>query len=423
MTPVPASTSVLIHAMAADGDGTAALQDGETLFLANTLPGEQVYPGPLTRRGKAWSAEATIETPSPDRVTPPCPHFGPCGGCALQHWADAPYAAWKRAQLEETVRRLGYTAQLPPLVRTPPAARRRMDLALRRTQGGAILIGLHARRSPDVVNMHACPVMHPSLFRLVEALRPVLRSLDGFRREGSALVNLLDSGPDLLLRTDAPLTARDRTHLTTLAQQQHLPRISWAQGPRDTPEPACQLRPATNAFNGQTTPIPPGAFLQASLEGEAAIQSAVLAALPTLPAKARIIELFAGVGTLTHALATRARVQAFEGDLDAIKSLRAASNPRIIATQRDLARQPLQPPDLKGAAAIILDPPWSGALAQMPALAASRLPIVYVTCNPAALLRDARLLTQSGYRVASATPIDQFLWSPRVEGVVSFLPA
>jgi 23S rRNA (uracil1939-C5)-methyltransferase len=301
-----------------------------------------------------------------------------------------------------------------------------MDLAIRR-EGPKIRVGLHRRRSRDIVDMYACPILHPALFALIQALRPVLQRLTGLRREGSAVVNMLDSGPDLLLRTDAPLTAGDRVLLTALANAHGLPRISWEPGAQrggaGLTEPACNLRPATTAFDGVVTAIPPGAFLQASREGEAAIVAAVLAALPSaLPAKARIIELFAGVGSITHAVATRGRVQAYEGDAAAYGALRRAANPRVTATQRDLARQPLQAAELKGVAAIVLDPPHGGALAQMPALAASGAPIVYVSCNPAALARDGRVLMQAGYTVASVAAIDQFLWSARVESVVAFRP-
>ena len=410
--------------MGADGDGVASLPGGASLFLPDTLPGELVQPGPLSRRGEGWTADATVLEPALDRVTPPCPHFGPCGGCTLQHWQDKGYAAWKTSQVVDALRRMGGPALPVALARTPPAARRRMDLAIRR-DGPGLLIGLHRRRSRDIVDMHACPILHPTLFGLIQALRPVLRRLQGLKREGSAVVNLLDSGPDLLLRTDAELTAGDRTLLTALANAHGLPRISWApglaRGSQGAPEPACLLRPATTAFTGVETPIPPGAFLQASREGEAAIVAAVLAALPPLPPKARILELFAGCGSITHALATRARVQAYEGDADAYAALRRAANPRVLVAQRDLARQPLQAAELKGAGAIVLDPPHGGALAQMPALAASGIPIVYVSCNPAALARDGRVLLQAGYQVSSVSAIDQFLWSARVESVVGFL--
>ena len=182
-----------------------------------------------------------------------------------------------------------------------------------------------------------------------------------------------------------------------------MPRISWTRRGQSGSEPACQLRPATNAFDGWATEIPPGAFLQASREGERAIMDAVLAALPAkLPARAPIIELFAGCGSLTHALSTRGRVMAYEGDLAAVTALRRAGNPRVTPVHRDLARQPLRAPELKGAGAIVLDPPYAGAAAQMPALAASGLPIVYVSCNPGALARDARVLLAAGYGSAQS---------------------
>ena len=406
---------VRVTGLGADGDGIAPGPGGASLFLAGTLPGELVEPGALTPRGRGWSGRATLLEPSPDRAVPPCPLFGPCGGCTIQHLSDPAYAAWKRGRVEDTLRQLGFTGELLPLGRSPPGSRRRMDLAIRREHAGAILVGLHAGRSADIVDMTVCHILHPALFALLGALRPVLRSLDGLKRDGSAVVNLLDTGPDLLLRTDAMLSSRDRQRLAGLG----LARVAWALG-KDEPELACQLRPATHSFAGHTTPVPPGAFLQASAEGEAAIRAAALAALPAMRGKARIVELYAGVGTLTHALAERGRVQAFEGDAAAIAALRAAGNPRVTPIARDLARQPLQLSELKGAAAIVLDPPYAGAAAQMPALAAAGLPIIYVSCNPAALLQDGRTLTAAGYRVTSAVAIDQFLWSARVEAVVAF---
>jgi len=417
--PLAGGEVLRVERLGADGDGIVS-QGDTNLYLPITLPGELVEAGPRYPRGQGQTADATIVTASPDRVAAPCRHFGPCGGCTVQHMADPYYAGWKRSLLADTVRRLGFTGELPPLARTPPMARRRMDLAIRR-ENGAVRIGLHMRRSASVVDMQECPVLHPALFALVTALRPVLRSLSGLKREGSAVVNLLDDGPDLLLRTDAPLSSSDRSRLAQMAEALRMPRISWStNGRHDQPEPACNILPALVSFSGRSTTVPSGAFLQASKQGEAAIQQAVVAALPKLRAKARIVELFAGCGSLTHAISDAARVDAYEGDAAAILSLRAARNPRVSAFHRDLARQPLQPADLKTAAAIVLDPPHGGAREQMPALAGTGAPIIYVTCNPAALLRDGRMLADVGYRVSSAVPIDQFLWSARVEGVVAF---
>jgi 23S rRNA (uracil1939-C5)-methyltransferase len=176
---------------------------------------------------------------------------------------------------------------------------------------------------------------------------------------------------------------------------------------------------------------PPGAFLQATEVGERAIIDAVLRGLPTrLPARGRIAELYAGCGTLTFALAgTRAgtlRVAAWEGDAASVAALQQAINQsglsgRVVATQRDLARQPLSAKELSGFAAVVLDPPHAGAAAQIATIAAAGVPtVVYVSCNPATLGRDARLLKGAGYALVSAAAIDQFLWSARLEAVCVF---
>jgi len=371
----------------ADGDGIAVGPEGWTLFLANTLPGELVQPGALTKRGDGFAADAVILEASADRVAPPCPHFGPCGGCTLQHWRDESYAQWKLARAS------AFGVGAPGLARTPSGARRRMDFAIRR-EGGAIRVGLHRRRSAEIVDIRACPVLHPALFGLLQALRPVLARLDGLRKQGEARVNLLDSGPDLLLHTDAPLSARDRIGLAALAQAQGMPRVTWSDGTGK--EPAAVLRPATTAF--------------------------VAAVLRALPEKigGEIVELFAGCGTLTHALSGRGRVVAYEGDADAVAALRRAGNQRVKAVQRDLARQPLMAAELKRAAVIVLDPPYAGAPLLMPALAGCAVPIVYVSCNPMALARDGRALVR--HRARTVEAIDQFLWSTQTETVTAFLP-
>lgn len=368
--------------------------------------------------------DSVIE-PGPERVTPPCPHFGACGGCVAQHMGDAAYAAWKSEQVGTALRRAGFPdVPLAPLVRTPPGGRRRMDLALRRA-GGQVIVGLHRARSAEVVDISVCGVLDPTLTALIAPLRRLLAGMSGLWRQGSAVVNLLDGGPDLLLRTDAPLKLPDRLALTAFARTHGLPRVSWAARD-DAPEPVCILRPPVVTLSGVVAAPPPGAFLQASAAGEAAIVAAVLAGLPApMPPRARIAELYAGCGTLTFALARHARVCAWEGDPAALAALAKAARQAglaVEARQRDLARQPLT--DLAGFAAVVLDPPHAGAAAQVAAIATARVPcVVYVSCNPAALARDARGLAAAGYRLTCLTPIDQFLWSARVESVAAFVLA
>ncbi len=432
--PLPAAAEPVactVGSVGLDGDGIATLPDGTTLYLPVTLPGERVRAVPNARRGTGLTGPFELVDASPDRVEPPCPHFPECGGCTVQHWADAPYAAWKAELVAQALRRAGFECEPGAVSRTPPLARRRMDLAIRRAAasgasaaggpGAGVLVGLHRPRSAEVVDLHTCLVLHPALFALVAPLRVLMERLRCFRREASAVVNLLDTGPDLLLRSDAPLGTNDRTLLAGFAQEHGLARVCWAQGDGE-PETACSLRPAHLVLSGAAVAPAPGAFLQASPQGEAAIVAAVLAGLPAkLKPKARIVELFSGYGTLSLPLAAHGRVVAYEGDEAACLALRRASGGRIEVVRRDLQRQPPQPRELEGAACVVLDPPWTGAGATMAPLVAAKVPrVIYVSCNPVVLGRDATALKAAGYRLLSVAVIDQFLWSSRVEAVAVF---
>ena len=168
---------------------------------------------------------------------------------------------------------------------------------------------------------------------------------------------------------------------------------------------------------------PPGAFVQAVAEAEAAMAALVAAAA----AKAkRVADLFCGVGTFTFPLARTARVLAIDGDKGAIAALSAAARRvqglKPIETKvRDLLQTPLSAKELDGLDAVIFDPPRAGAAAQAEQLARSKVPVVVaVSCNPATLARDARILVDGGYRLRAVTPIDQFLFSAHVEAVAVF---
>ena len=404
--------------MGSGGDGAALSPAGLTVHIPFTLPGERVA---ATWHGGPRADCDDVLSPSVERVAPPCPHFGVCGGCALQHWADAPYAAWKSDLVRQALVRAGFAnPALAVLARTPPGARRRMDFAVQRSADG-VRLGLHRAHAGIIADLITCPVLCPALASLLGPLHVFLPSLAGLRKSADLLATALPDGIDLLIRADAPATAPDRVRLAAFASAHGIARIAWAvaQGLAET---AALLQPPVIRFAGVDVVPPPGAFLQASAEGEAAIAQAVIAGLPnTRNRRALIIELYAGIGTLTFPLAAQARVRAFEGNPEAAAALRrAAGGTSVEAVTRDLARQPLQAAELKDAAAIVLDPPFAGAAAQMPALAASGLPVIYVSCNPAALTRDASVLARAGYCLAAATPIDQFLWSAQVEAVCVF---
>jgi 23S rRNA (uracil1939-C5)-methyltransferase len=415
-----------IARMGSAGDGVAETPDG-ALHIPGALPGEAVRARP-TGRDKAV-LEAVL-TASPDRVAPPCAHVADgCGGCALQHWDLGAQARWKRQRLAEALARAGFPdAEVAETVETPPASRRRADLALKRAPDGGVAIGFHARGASDVLDLRECHVLDPALVALLPPLRALLKRLPALARDGSAVVNLLDSGPDLLLRTDKPLDATGRRLLAAFGQALGIPRIAWAQGTKPgegVEETAAQSGPVRLMLGAIEVAPPPGAFLQASRAGEAAIIAAVLAGLPAkLPARPHILDLYAGIGTLSFPLAARGRVTAAEGSAAAAAALEAAANKavaRVRAVRRDLARQPYLPAELKAFDAVVLDPPYSGAAEQVAQIARSTVRhVVYVSCNPVALARDAGVLRGAGFAVTSATPVDQFRWSAHLESVVHF---
>jgi len=450
-TKTPPPAQVRIQRVGADGDGIGVLPDDRPLpggvpmpagmaapdgvaasghtpiYLPFTLPGELVTADPTRRRAEGWLARVlSIDEPSSARIEPPCAYFGQCGGCALQHWLDADYARWKCGLLTAALQRAGFAAaEAVRWVSGLPGERRRLDFAVRRDRGHTIF-GLHAAGSGEVVDLAHCLVLHPVLIALTAPLRTVLQAMQAVRKEASVVINLLQSGPDVLLRTDAALTLADRTALIALARAHGVPRVSWALG-NARPETVCVFRPPAALMSGVEVRPPPGVFMQATAAGERAIVDAVLKGLPArMTGRARVAELYAGCGTLTFALAGKARVAAWEGDAASAAALKDAVNGaglagQIDVAQRDLTRQPLSAKELVGFPVVVLDPPHGGAAAQVAQIAAAGVAsVVYVSCNPSALARDARALHAAGYRLAAATAIDQFLWSARIETVCVF---
>jgi 23S rRNA (uracil1939-C5)-methyltransferase len=412
---------VLIERMGAGGDGIAP----GPIYVPQGLPGERLQVEINGKRGDG--ALATIHeilNPSLDRIAPACAHFlEGCGGCALQHWAPTPQAAWKRERLRVALARGGFAeAPIAETITTPPGVRRRADFAIRRGTVG-LRLGFHAAGSAAILDIAACPVLHPRLVAVLKPLRDLLPRLPALKRDGSAVLNLLDTGPDLLLRTDGTLDAAGRALLAGFAAAHGLPRIAWARG-NGVPEIAAQLGPVAITLSGVAVTPSPGAFLQASPEGEQAIITATLAGLPAkLAGRGRIADLHAGFGTLSLALARRGRVTAFESDGAAVAALANAAAKAglpLAGTRRDLVRQPLTVAELAPFAAVVLDPPFAGAEEQAGLLARSAVPaVIYVSCNPQALSRDLRFFADQGWRVDAATPIDQFLWSGQLEAVIA----
>jgi 23S rRNA (uracil1939-C5)-methyltransferase len=270
-------------------------------------------------------------------------------------------------------------------------------------------------------------VVVPEILGLLPPLRTALADLPLAVRPGEALVTATDSGLDLVLLTAAVPGLADREGIAAFAEAEDLARVSWQRAAGDVPEAIVARRPVLVSFGGVPVDLPPGAFLQASVQAEVQIRAAVCETIgPALSGAASLADLFAGCGTFGLPLAAAGcRVHAVDAQADMLRALTAAARAgfadRITSEMRDLERAPLVGPELDRFAAVILDPPRAGARAQARTLAASNVPrVAMVSCNPASFARDARILVDGGFALTAVRLIDAFLWSAQIELVGSF---
>jgi len=416
----PRTLDVTIAEVGARGDGIA-VAEGLRLFVPLTLPGDRVRVRVSDPAGKGEGVRAelleTLES-GPGRGEPSCRHFGQCGGCTLQHMDDDTYAAWNVGIIRSALARVGLEdAPLAPLERTPPGARRRARFgALKR--GKRVWFGFNERQSHRLADLEECPVLTPRLFALVDPLRRLLADILPEGGQCDVVAADLEGGIDLLLVGPRDLGRAARETLVAF-EPEVVARIAWQPDERGNAEPVANRRPVAVRFGGVSIALPPGAFLQASAEGEAALVAAVTRAVGDA---ARIADLFAGLGTFSIPLSQQAAVHAVESDVAAVTAVsRSVQGLRLTAERRDLFEQPLTVKELNRFDAVVFDPPRAGAAAQAGALAASKVPLVVgVSCNPATFARDARILVDGGYRLTRVHPVDQFLWSAHVELVGVF---
>jgi 23S rRNA (uracil1939-C5)-methyltransferase len=391
------------------GDGVV---DGteEPIYISGTLPGETVdvedWPGHPDRRQLI-----NIESASAQRVAPICPHFGVCGGCALQHWDGAPYRAWKRDLVVTALRQAGIEAPVGDLIDAHSDGRRRVVFHARRGSHDVLEVGFSAARAHHIIAIDRCPVLAKSLDGALPAAWAIAEVLGPAKKPLDVQVTATDAGLDIDVRGSGPLTAAMMAALAGVAAKQKLARLT-RHG-----ELIAQARVPTLRIGAATLVLPPAAFLQATAEGEAVLARLV----ETYCAGAKnIADLFAGVGPFALRLAAQARIAAFDDDEAAIAALkRAAHAPGlkpVAAERRDLFKNPLLPAELNRFEAVVFDPPRQGADAQSRMLAASTVPVIAaVSCNPGTFARDIRHLLDGGYRIVAVTPVDQFRYSAHVE--------
>lgn len=401
--------TLLIDHVGHRGDGVA-LVDGEPVYVPYALGGEavevaEVHGHPDRRR------LLRVESPSPERITPFCPHFGVCGGCAIQHWQTERYRAWKHALVVETLSQAKLDCEVAPLLDAHGKGRRRITLHARIGTHEVLKVGYAAASTHDIIPIDRCPILDPALDGALDAAWALAEPLVATRKPLDIQITATGNGLDVDIRGSGPLQPKMIAALSRVAEQHRLARLT-----RHGELVLMRAQPAMTMGKATLT-LPPGSFLQATVAGEETLAALV----KEYCGRAKhIADLFCGVGPFALRLAERARVTAFDADAPAVAALdKAAHAPGlkpVKAETRDLFRRPLVPQELRDYDAVVFDPPRQGAQAQAQKLAASQVPVVVaVSCNAATFARDARILVDGGYRLEGVTPVDQFRHTPHVE--------
>jgi 23S rRNA (uracil1939-C5)-methyltransferase len=397
------------------GDGVANTPNG-AVFVPFCLPGETVVAEPVP--GHSDRAHLLrIETPSPERIAPICPHFGVCGGCALQHWQNSSYRAWKRQLVVTALAQAGIEAPIDELIDAHGAGRRRAVLHARRGTHDILEVGFAAPRAHQIIGIDRCPVLAPSMDGTIQAAWAIAEALGPVRKPLDIQVTASDVGLDVDVRGSGSLSTSVSGALARLAAPHRLARIT-RHG-----DIVVQRTPPQLKVGRANVLLPPGVFLQATAEGEAVLARLVV---EHVGAAKSVADLFCGVGPFALRLAERARVLAADSEAGAIAALtKAAAGTQglkpILAEVRDLFRRPFIAKELSRLDAIVFDPPRQGAQAQVQEIAQSGVKtVVAVSCNPATFARDAAILIAAGYRLTRVTPVDQFRYSAHVEVIAGF---
>jgi 23S rRNA (uracil1939-C5)-methyltransferase len=401
-----------IASMGHRGDGVAEGEAGP-IFVPLALPGEavevQAVAGHPDRR-----LLLALEAPSPDRIVPICPHFGTCGGCAVQHWARDRYRAWKRDLVIEALAQAGLKPEIDGLIDAHGSGRRRAVFHARFRGHGILAVGFSASRSHRIVPIDRCPVLAPELSGAIDAAWATAEALASAHKPLDIAVTATASGLDVDIRGSGPLPSTIMARLAGVAETKRLARLT-----RHGELVALRVMPIV-AMGRATVALPPGAFLQATAEGEAQLARLVMG---HVGAAKLVADLFAGTGPFALRLAENSRVMAVDADAEAIAALGNAARATpglkpVAAEHRDLFHRPLVVSELGRFDAVVFDPPRQGAQAQSAELARSGVPtVIAVSCNPATFARDLRILCDGGYRIERVTPVDQFRYSAHVEVV------
>ena len=438
-TPKTVSINDLSH----DGRGVARWAEGhasagKTVFVAGALPGETVSVQ-QTARSRHFDEARTLQVfeASPDRVTPRCPHFGVCGGCVLQHLAEDRQITYKQQVLLDNLQRIGHVAPaavLPPLQGDAWGYRRKGRFSVRRVEKkDKTLVGFREQDPRFVADLRECHVVVPQLGFKIEALGALVDGMDARRDIPQIEFIAGDADTALVFRHLQPLSDADQAKLRAFADAEGF-TIFLQPGGLDSVHPLV-ADPPQLAFRLPAWDIEllfrPLDFIQVNAKLNEAMIARALDLLDVQPGE-RVLDLFCGLGNFTLPLARTSgdgEVVGVEGEAALVQRARANAVHNGLANVQfhaaDLAQDLAGQPWLKaGFDKLLLDPARSGAievLRQLPLKGIKR--IVYVSCHPGSLARDAGwLVNEAGWTLREAGVMDMFPHTAHVESIAVFDP-
>jgi 23S rRNA (uracil1939-C5)-methyltransferase len=428
-----------IESLAYGGDGVAHLEDGRTAFVAGSCPGDLVQLEIAEDHGRFVRADIrTIIEPSPDRVEAPCPYFGVCGGCTWQHVSAGAQSAAKRRAVVDALIRIGGVAdaeeRVRPLVDSPDAYgyRNKIELVAGHSASGGLALGFHKARSDEIVTVESCLLLPHSHAKAPKALSGALRYLSGsqdlgLRRVGLRVARNTRDAEIALWTSPGPFPRKPTA--TTLGQALKTSSIVrvLAKGTDKERKVAGVEVLSGNGFwrerlLGTRMTVSAPSFFQVNTAAAERLITLVMEAVAAEEAD-RVIDLYAGAGTFTLPLAEAAGdVIAIEAASSAVRDLRRNLEDSQLWADvigGDAAREL---PTIGSADVVLVDPPRSGLVPDVVASIAgvNARAVVYVSCDPATLARDAAVLRSLGYDLDFATPIDLFPQTFHVETVATF---
>ncbi|MBO9715674.1 MAG: 23S rRNA (uracil(1939)-C(5))-methyltransferase RlmD [Pseudoxanthomonas sp.] len=417
-----------------DGRGVARHADGKAVFISGALPGETVLAEP-TARSRRFDEARTLEVlqSSPDRVTPRCPHFGTCGGCVLQHLAEDRQIVAKQQVLLENLERIGKVTPatvLPPLTADSWGYRRKGRFSVRRVnKKDKTLVGFREQDPRFVADLRECHTVIPAIGMKIEALAALVDGLHA--REHIPQIEFIagDDAIALTVRHLAPLVDADKAALAAFGREHGFAIFLQPKGP-DSVHPLEGEAPALSfrlpEWNVELA-FEPLDFIQVNARLNDRMIALALGMLDAQPGE-RVLDLFCGLGNFTLPLARGvAEVVGVEGDAGLVARARANAQRNGLGNAQffaaDLTQDQRGTPWMRqGFDKLLLDPPRSGAdevLKQLPLQGIDR--IVYVSCHPGSLARDAGFLVhERGYRLVSAGVMDMFPHTAHVESIALF---